>query len=187
MERSVYHQLPHHLTEEWAIIQLAQADPAAFAPLYKKYYNQIYRYILIRAQDTEQAEDVTSQVFLKALNHIGNYQYKGVPFASWLYRIAKSEVYQSHRDSKTCSADYLILKSEPIETHEADDDLFEQRKYRLLNAIKALKSHEVELVEMRFFERLSFAEIGEMKGMTENNAKVKTFRVIQKLKRALAE
>jgi RNA polymerase sigma-70 factor (ECF subfamily) len=187
MERSVYHQLPHHLNEEWVIIQRAQANPAAFAPLYKKYYQQIYRYILNRAQDADHAEDVTSQVFLKALNHIGNYQFKGVPFASWLYRIAKSEVYQSHRDTKTCSAENLILTSEPIEIYEFDDDLFEQRKYRLLNAIKALKSHEIELVELRFFERLSFAEIGTIKGTTENNAKVKTFRVLQKLKRALAE
>lgn len=187
MERSVYHQLPHHLNDEWVIIQRAQANPSAFAPLYKKYYNQIYRYILNRAQDTEQAEDVTSQVFLKALNHIGNYQFKGVPFASWLYRIAKSEIYQSHRDTRTCSTENMSLIAEPFEFYELDDDLIEQRKYRLLNAIKALKSNEIELVELRFFERLSFAEIGDFKGMTENNAKVKTFRVIQKLKRALAE
>ena len=185
--RSVYHQLPQHLQEEWAIIQRAKENPSAFAPLYSKYYKQIYSYILNRSGDSEQAADATSQVFLKALSHIGSYQFKGVPFASWLYRIAKSEVYQSHREKKITSADSLNLKSDEVDFLEFEDDVNEERKYRLLRAIKALKSAEIELIELRFFERLSFSEIGEIKGYTENNAKVKTFRVLQKLKRALAE
>lgn len=133
--------------------------------------------------DQDLAFDVTSQVFLKALNNIERYEYRGVPFSSWLYRIAKSEVYQSFRDKKakrTVNVDTVHLEGF-IENWE--EDTTEENRKILLSIISSLKEEEVQLVEMRYFEKRSYREIGEILDLTENNAKVKTHRVLNKMKK----
>lgn len=181
----IYHHTEDKLKEELKWVQYAKEDPRGFEPLYNKYYEQIFRYIYQRMDDKELAFDVTSQVFLKAMNNIHRYEYRGVPFASWLYRIAKSELYQSFRDKKarrTVNVESMHI-FEMIEDWE-EDKSDENRKV-LLDAIKTLKEEEVQMVEMRFFEKRSFREIGEILEITENNAKVKAHRVIKKLRKHL--
>jgi RNA polymerase sigma-70 factor (ECF subfamily) len=181
----IYHHTEDRLKEELKWVQFAKEDPRGFEPLYNKYYEQIFRYIYQRMDDKELAFDVTSQVFLKALNNIHRYEYRGVPFASWLYRIAKSELYQSFRDKKarrTVNVESMHI-FEMIEDFE--EDRTEENRKILLDAIKTLKEDEVQMVEMRFFEKRSFREIGEILEITENNAKVKAHRVIKKLRKHL--
>ncbi len=181
----IYHHTEDRLKEELKWVQFAKEDPRGFEPLYNKYYEQIFRYIYQRMDDKELAFDVTSQVFLKALNNIHRYEYRGVPFASWLYRIAKSELYQSFRDKKarrTVNVESMHI-FEMIEDWE--EDKTEENRKILLDAIKTLKEDEVQMVEMRFFEKRSFREIGEILEITENNAKVKAHRVIKKLRKHL--
>ncbi len=135
--------------------------------------------------DEELAFDITSQVFMKALNNIGKYEYRGVPFSSWLYRIAKSELYQAFRDRKaerTVNIESFHLY-EIIE--EIDDDHSEEKKKRLFDSLAKMKEKDMQLIEMRFFEKRSFREIGEILEITENNAKVKAFRAIEKLKQLI--
>jgi RNA polymerase sigma-70 factor (ECF subfamily) len=133
--------------------------------------------------DSETAFDVTSQVFLKALNNIHKYEYRGVPFASWLYRIAKSELYQSFRDKKARKT----VNVESFQLFELIEDLEEDKTIEnrgvLLNIIKDLDESEIEMVELRFFEKRSFREIGEILSVTENNAKVKAHRIVKKMKK----
>lgn len=178
----MYHQTNQHMEEELSWIRRAQKDPESFGPLYKKYHEQIFRYVYQRMDDEETAFDVTSQVFLKALNNLHRYEYRGVPFSSWLYRIAKSELYQSFRDKKaqrTVNIDSFQL-FELIE--EFVDDEKEENRKKLFKSLKLMKEKDMQLIEMRFFEKRSFREIGEILEITENNAKVKTFRAIEKLK-----
>ncbi len=178
----LYHHTNQRLEEELSWIMRAQKDPESFSPLYKKYHEQIFRYIYQRMDDEELAFDITSQVFMKALNNINKYEYRGVPFSSWLYRIAKSELYQAFRDRKaerTVNIESFHLY-EIIE--EIDDDYTEEKKKRLFDALAKMKEKDMQLIEMRFFEKRSFKEIGEILEITENNAKVKAFRAIEKLK-----
>ena len=88
----MFHQTTLRLEEELSWILRAQKNPESFGPLYKKYHEQIFRYIYQRMNDEELAFDITSQVFIKAMTNLHKYEYRGVPFASWLYRIAKSEL-----------------------------------------------------------------------------------------------
>jgi RNA polymerase sigma-70 factor (ECF subfamily) len=178
----MYHQTNQRIEEELDWIRRAQRDPESFGPLYRKYHEQIFRYIYQRMDDEETAFDVTSQVFLKALNNIHRYEYRGVPFSSWLYRIAKSELYQSFRDRKsqrTVNIDSYQLH-ELIEEFEEDDKELNRKK--LFVCLKLMKEKDMQLLEMRFFEKRSFREIGEILNITENNAKVRAFRSIEKLK-----
>lgn len=183
----IYHHTEDRLMQELEWIKRAKEDPRSFEPLYNKYYEQIFRYIYQRMDDKEMAHDITSQVFLKAMNNIQKYEYRGVPFASWLYRIAKSELYQSFRDEKatrTVNVDTVNL-SDMIE--EIEEDMSEESRSVLLKAIAELTEEEVQMIEMRFFEKRSFKEIGDILEITENNAKVKAHRIIQKMKKLFNE
>lgn len=179
-----YHQTQNQLHMELEVIQLSKENPRNFEVLYNKYYDQIFAYVKNRAESVEIALDITSQVFLKALKNIHKYEYRGVPFSSWLYRIAKSEVYQYYRDETSrkianidvSNLNHLVYVSEG----EVDN---EEKIQNVLHVIKKLKPQELTLIELRFFEKRSFKEIGEIMYITENNAKVRCFRVLDKLRR----
>lgn len=178
----LYHHTKDKLHKELEWIQLAKSDPNNFAPLYEKYHEQIFRYIYQRMDDKEMAFDATSQVFLKALKNIHKFEYRGVPFGSWLYRIAKSELNQAFRDRKAKRAINID------DTHVATfievfkEEETEHNKKRLFKAISQLKETDIQLIEMRYFEERPYKEMGEILDITENNAKVKTFRALEKLK-----
>lgn len=178
-----FHQTPELLREEQLWVTQAKSDPTKFDPLYRKYYSPIVRYLLQRSDDPDQAYDIASQVFVKALKNLGQYEFRGVPFGSWLYRIAKSELYQQFREkqsSKTVRMDNIQIAS--FDELFSDQSENEQNRSRLLKALQELKQDQLKLIEMRFFEQMSFKEIGDQLGLTENNAKVKTFRAVEKLR-----
>jgi RNA polymerase sigma-70 factor (ECF subfamily) len=178
-----YHQSSLVLSEELTIIEKAKRNPQFFAPLYNKYYEVIFRYIYKRVDEQESAYDITSCVFVKAMGALNKFEFRGVPFSSWLFRIAKSELYQSFRDQKarrTINIDSVTIVQM---VDEICDDRSEENLEKLLKSLTLLKENELQLIEMRFFEKRSFREIGEIIGLTENNAKVKTFRALAKLKK----
>lgn len=177
-----YHHTNEKLNSELDWIQQSKSDPAMFAPLYEKYHEQIFRYIHQRMDDKELAFDVTSQVFLKAMNNLHKYEYRGVPFGSWLYRIAKSELYQAFRDRSSKRAINIETVHLATFMDVFEDEENENNKKQLLKAISELKEGDIQLIEMRFFEQRAYKEMGEILEITENNAKVKTFRALDKLK-----
>jgi|688.fasta_scaffold79194_3 RNA polymerase sigma-70 factor (ECF subfamily) len=179
---SNFHQTNQLLQDELDLIKKAQKNPEQFGPLYKKYHEQIFRYIYQRMDDIDLAHDITAQVFMKAILHISTYEYRGVPFSSWLYRIAKSELYQSFRDKKTERTINIDTINVAVIIDEIESDETEENKKHLLNTLSLLKEKDVQLIELRFFEKRSFKEMGEILELTENNAKVKTFRALEKLK-----
>ncbi|MDX1652912.1 MAG: sigma-70 family RNA polymerase sigma factor [Brumimicrobium sp.] len=178
----IYHHSEKKLHEELEWITLAKSDPRHFAPLYEKYHEQIFRYINQRMDDHELAFDVTSQVFLKALRNLHKYEFRGLPLGSWLYRIAKSELNQAFRDRKAKRAINIEKThlSTFMEVFKEEESLINRE--RLFNALDMLKESDLQLIEMRYFEDRPYKEMGEILDITENNAKVKTFRALEKLK-----
>jgi RNA polymerase sigma-70 factor (ECF subfamily) len=179
----VYHHTPQKLMLELEDIQRAKSNPVHFGSLYKKHHEQIFRYIHQRTDDIETAQDITSQVFLKAMNNLNKYEFRGLPFGSWLYRIAKSELYQSFRDNqanRTVNLDSVHLY-EMMDVFNEDPSDANLR--HLFVCIDKLKEEEIQLIELRFFEKRAFKEVGEILEITENNAKVKCFRILDKLKK----
>ncbi len=179
---SNFHQTNQLLQDELDLIKKAQKNPEHFGPLYKKYHEPIFRYIYQRMDDEDLAYDITSQVFIKAMQHISKYEYRGVPFSSWLYRIAKSELYQSFRDKKAARTINIESVNVTVIIDEIDENETEENRKKLFHALGILKEKDVQLIELRFFEKRSFKEMGEILALTENNAKVKTFRALEKLK-----
>lgn len=178
------------MQEEWVQVQAAQRDPARFEPLYRRYYDPIFRFVYRRTEDEDLTADLCSQVFLKALQRIQDYEHRGVPFSAWLYRIASNEVsqhYRSNPQDRVVSVDDARISDLAEEFFE--DDYEHLQKY-LSAALNQLNEKDLQLIEMRFFEQRPFKEIAEIMNVTESNAKVKTYRILEKLKyhlRSVAE
>lgn len=182
-----YHHTTDQLNDELIIIEAAKLNPERFAPLYNKYYKQIFNYLYQRMEDKDTAFDLTSQVFLKALSNINNYQFKGVPFASWLYRIAHNEMMQlfrAQKDKRAINADIGDLR---YICEENEEPFFEEYIPAIKQLILELGSDDLQMVELRFFEKRPFKEIAEILDITEVNAKVRMYRIIEKLKKSLSK
>lgn len=162
-------------------IEAAKADPQCFELLYTKYYEQILKFVYKRIEHLDDVREVTSIIFTKALINIGKYKDQGFPFSSWLYRIAINEINQFYRDSKKVrliSMDDEGLNNIAHETGNQKEELIHNLKKALLH----LSEEDFMLLELRYFENHSFAEVGQILNITEVNAKVKTYRVLDKLK-----
>ncbi len=173
------------LQAEWLEIQAAQADPALFRPLYNRYFEQIFQFIYYRILDEDTCADLCSQVFLKAMQRLKDYTFKGVPFSAWLFRIATNEVAQFYRQNKrvrVVSADDSHL-AELFE--EMEKDRLEPYRSFLVPSLEELSSADLEIVELRFFEQRPFREIAEIFNITESNAKMRTYRALERLKKIL--
>lgn len=185
IETSKYHATATDMANEQVVVEAAKKDPARFGPLYDKYFEQIFRFIYQRVDDKEHAFDATQQTFLKALNNLHKYEFRGVPFASWLYRIASSEVnnlFRAEKAQRTVNIESVSVYHIIEEIQESKIDAYHDK---IVGIISELPEEELQLIEMRFFEKRAFKEIGEILNMTENNAKVKTYRILDKLKKMI--
>ncbi len=184
MSDSIIKISEHFPDDEKLMIEAAQQNPAEFRVLYNKYYTAIFRFILKRTADESLTADLTSQVFLKAMKKMDTYEYRGLPFSSWLYRIATNEITQFYRKNakkRVVSIDEKMTESWVDDEVKEDD--YEMKKKIMLDLLSDLKEGDLELIELRFFENRSFKEIAEILDMTENNAKVKTYRIVERLKK----
>lgn len=172
---------------EQSEIEAAKQNPALFRPLYNRYFESVFRFVLRRTADESLTADICSQVFLKAIENLYRYEFKGVPFSAWLFRIASNEVAQHFRNVKktrTVAADEHTFADLADEMEEEEDDIGISRA-DLLHVLENLKEVDMQLIEMRFFEQRPFKEIADILGITENNAKVKTYRILRRMKKQL--
>lgn len=174
---------------EAQLIEQAKTDPEAFGRLYELYVEKIYNYIYYRLGNHHDAEDLTAKVFYRALNHIGRYNNKGVPFAAWLYRIAHNLVVNWHRDHsrrQLVGLEDLDLSGDKQESPQLAAERANESEL-LLAAIQRLPRERQELLVLKFVERMSNAEIGRVLGRSEGAIKSLYHRTLVSLKELLTE
>ena len=182
--KGLYHQTEQQLNSEQEIIEAAKKDLLHFKKLYNKYYEQIFRYVYQRMDDKDTAHDVTTQVFLKSMNNLNKFKYKGEPFSAWLFRIASNEVIQFYKDKK--SERTVQIQTDYIQDIVANEsELRREQLSIVIEEIAELPAKELELIELRYFEKRPFKEISQILNITESNAKVRIHRIVAKLKQAL--
>jgi RNA polymerase sigma-70 factor (ECF subfamily) len=177
-------ELNQNIVADEEIIQKAKLDPAAFRPLYEKYYKRIFLFVLHRVPEKHLSADITSQVFLKALVGLPKYQVRGLPFSSWLYRIAINECNSFFRKNKKERT--VVL--EDFHAGYLYEEMFgentaEELKVKLPFILEKLKPAELQLIELRFLESRPFREVAEILNITETYAKVRTYRILDKMKK----
>lgn len=171
------------IAEEVLWIEHAKHDPALFKPLYERYFKRVYVFVLKRVGDQHLAADLTQQVFVNALSGLGKYKSKGIPFSSWLFRIAINQCYDFFRRTKRDRV--VVVEEETLhnifEELTANDTL-EQWKRALPLVLERLSEKDLQFIELRFFQQHSFREMAELLDISEVYAKVKTYRILDRMK-----
>ncbi|MAE84845.1 MAG: RNA polymerase [Flammeovirgaceae bacterium] len=178
-------RLDQHIEEERTWIEQSKTNIKAFEPLYNKYYDLIFRYLLRRTDDDMLAADLCSQTFYKALSNIKKFKWQGIPLAPWLYQIASNELKKHYRDKKPI----YVIEEDIIETKEELSDRWVQliESNKLTEVLNRLNEQEVQLIELRYFEELTFDEIAIIMEMKLSAVKMKLYRLLNKLKSNLED
>ncbi len=168
------------------VVRRAQAgDQAAFAELYERYYDQIFRYVSFKCGSRLEAEDLTGEVFLRMLESIDKFKFQGFPFTSWLYRIAHNLVVDNFRRKgrkPTVPLDKVLHFSS-----EKDGDMENQAQIswsmgEVVEAMTSLTDLQREVITLRFVAGLSIAETADAVGKKENAVKALQHAGIRKLR-----
>jgi RNA polymerase sigma-70 factor (ECF subfamily) len=161
--------------EERALIEAAKRDPARFAELYELNFDRVYAYIARRVRDQSVAEDITSEVFHHALANLERFEWRGTPFAAWLFRIAANEIADRAMQAgrEVSSAGDLAGGDDPEEVEE---------RARLFRFVRELPDDQRSVLEMRFIEGRSIREIAERLDRSEGAVKQLQFRAVRSLR-----
>ncbi len=167
-----------------ALVLAAKAgDPSAFGELYERYRDAIYRYCLARTGSAHDAEDLAADVFVKALQSLDRYQDRGLPFAAFLYRIARNAAIDRVRVLKQpLSVDTLVSEPPSGQNVEAEASLGVERSI-LLAALTRLKAEHREVIVLRFIEGYGAVEVARMLGRTEGAIRTMQHRALERLRR----
>lgn len=181
-----YHKTSLQIKKQGEIIEASKLDSRAFKPIYEEYFPQISGFIYKRVEDKETAFDLTQKTFLKALEQLHKYEHRGLPISSWLFRIAVNEINQHYRKAKRFRT--VNLESSEVSQlfSDIDDSIYDKDQIEMLKvSLTYLSSSDFLMLEMRYFEERPFKEIAEILEITETNAKVRTYRALDKLKKVV--
>ncbi len=169
------------VTEE-ELVKKAQESAKHFGAIYEKYHHRIFLFLLKRVETESEADEITSKTFVKAFLNIKKFTYKGYSIPSWLFRIAINESNQYFRDQK--KERVISLDARGIDQMKTEIPFDKEEQLQdLAKALTILTEEELNFIELRFFEGLSFKAVSEAMGIKENHAKVKTYRVVKKLQK----
>jgi RNA polymerase sigma-70 factor (ECF subfamily) len=165
-------------TEERLLVEAAQTDPAKFGGLYEIHFERIYAFIARRVRDRETTEDLTSDVFHKALANLRNYEWRGAPFAAWLIRIAANAVADQ---SKRAAREVPGPEDPPEPSAQPDLEAIEDRA-RLFRLVDQLPKDQRHVIFQRFVEHRNIREIAQGLGRSEGAVKQLQLRALRNLR-----
>jgi RNA polymerase sigma-70 factor (ECF subfamily) len=171
--------------EERLIRWAKQGDQEAFAQLYEENFDKIYRYVALKIGDRMEAEDITQQVFLHAIQAVPSFKWRGIPFSAWLFRIAHNQVVDYlRRKAKRATAS---LEESLIASDEDPQKIVGQKLEieRLLSAVKKLTPAQQEVISLRFAGELPIAKVAKVMGKSEGAVKALQHSAIVALRKVL--
>jgi RNA polymerase sigma-70 factor (ECF subfamily) len=176
------------LAAEWEIVRRAQQyDEDAFRQLYERYYPKVYNYAYLQLGDVQAAEDLTSDVMLKVLESIRNYQLKGLPFGAWVFRIARNRLIDLHRRRRRRGE---VDLSESLASTLASPQALAERaleRGQLQVALRHLTDEQRQVIVLKFIEGFDNRSVGRIMGRSEGAVKSLQHRALAALRRILYE
>jgi RNA polymerase sigma-70 factor (ECF subfamily) len=164
------------MEQERQQIEAAQKDPGRFAELYEANFERIYAFIVRRVQDRHEAEDVTAEVFHHALANLSRFEWRGVPFAVWLFRIAANAIVDRRRKAQQTV--------DPSLAEDLDQSSWRdiERRATLFQLVNTLPEDQRSVLVKRFVEQKAVKEIAMEFGRSEGAIKQLQFRALETLK-----
>jgi RNA polymerase sigma-70 factor (ECF subfamily) len=164
--------------DEERLVAEAQRDPRRFGVLYERNFDLVYAFVARRVPSRLEAEDVTATVFYKALANLGGFEWRGVPFAAWLVRIAANEISDLRRRAPTATPAEVPVEVD-FEAAECRASLFAE--------VRALPVDQRRVVSMRFGEDRSISEVAALMGRSEGAVKQLQFRALRALRERIGD
>jgi len=165
--------------DERALIEAAQADPARFVDLYERHFHRVYAYVIRRAGNRAEAEDITSEVFERALTHLPRFEWRGVPLVAWLFRIAANALADRRQQIDRNSAD------PPAEVPDASESAAIERRAIVFQLVDRLPDLQRQVIAMRFVDGRSIREIAAALERSEGAVKQLQLRALENLRKSL--
>jgi len=163
--------------DERTLIEAAQADPARFVDLYDRHFQRVYGYVIRRTGSRAEAEDITSAVFERALTNLRRFEWRGVPFVAWLYRIAANAIADRRKQTERDSPDPPPDMPDDRESEEIE------RRALIADLIERLPDTQRQVIEMRFAEEKSIREIAAALDRSEGAVKQLQLRALENLRK----
>jgi len=163
---------------ERRLVEAAQKDPSRFGELYENNFERVYAYIARRVGNREEAQDLTAEVFHQALANLARYEWRGLPFAAWLLRIASNAIADSW---KSKAREQGRPSSDELLSHDIGMEDIEQRA-KLFRLVTTLPNDQRRVIEMRFAQEKSIREIAKELGRTGGAVKQLQFRGLESLR-----
>jgi len=165
--------------DERLLVEAAQKDPARFGDLYELHFERVYAYVLRRVGNRTETEDVTAEVFHHALANLKRFEWRGIPFAAWLFRIAANLISDRwQRSGREVDDDAAIESAQvsPVEIEEVE------RRATLFRLVDTLPAEQQRVVVLRFVEQKSIKEVAREIRKTEGAVKQLQFRALTSLR-----
>jgi RNA polymerase sigma-70 factor (ECF subfamily) len=174
--------------ERQLVLQAQAGNSEAFGQLYDAYMERIYRFVYFRVEDQQTAEDITSQVFLKAWSNLDRFQFSRTPYLAWLYTIAHNAVIDHYRTRKVTTAldDVQLSQPDHSEAVENDIDLTVEMQ-SVKSALQTLTDDQQRVLTLKFIEGMSNNEIARHLGKREGAIRALQMRGLQALAKQLEE
>lgn len=171
--------------EDDELARQARQDPSAFAELYRRHLPRVYRYLLARLGDVHQAQDVTAQTFLSALENIATYRSQG-NFPAWLLGIAHNKAVDLYRGRRITVPLEEAAQVESLDPSPEQLAAARLQMEQVVRALRALAPDRAEALALRIFSGLSVAEVGVVMGRSEAAVRMLVHRAIRDLRERLA-
>jgi RNA polymerase sigma-70 factor (ECF subfamily) len=175
-------------SDEANLVQRAKrGDPAAFAEIYDRCQPAIYRYVYYQVNDTATAEDLTGEVFVRLVEKIDRFTYRGRPLLAWLYTIARNLITDHRR--RTRHDQPLELEKQPISDASNVESTVEHTlaQYRVVKAIEGLTDDQRQVILLKFIEGVDNATAADVLGKSINAVKALQHRALASLRRILEQ
>src|SRR5215813_946110 len=164
---------------ERLLIEAAQKDPARFAELYEINFGRVYAFIARRVRDRNEIEDLTSEIFHQALAALPRFEWRGAPFAAWLFKIASNTIIDNVK--KTAKEKAVTNLPADLEVSPAEIEEIEQRA-TLVELVEQLPDDQRRVIVLRFAEERSIREVAHALSRSEGAVKQLQFRALQNLR-----
>ena len=170
---------------DYQLILASKKNIENFSNLYNKYFDKIFTYIHKNIRDNDISGDLTQRVFMKGIAEIHKYEDRGFPYSSWVFKVASNEMKKYWRKTNKIHT-IEITDNDTInfisELNEEDNTNTRDKLIKAINKLSKEDENAMNLLDLRFFEKKSFKEIGLELSISHGNAKIRTYRAINRIR-----